>query len=114
KNVREHGVMNFSISAPPNELLPISRVSKALRDSLKDTTGDIFQYPLIEGHPRLVKQIVRRTFDWKTGLSTDKILITNGCIEAINLCLDAVAKAGDIILIESPAPYGLLQSLESK
>jgi DNA-binding transcriptional MocR family regulator len=114
KNVREFGIINFSILAPVNELLPISRISKAIRDSLKDTTSDVFQYPLLEGHPRLVKQIARRTFDWKTSLSTDDILVTNGCIEAINLCLDAVAKPGDVILIESPAPYGLLQSLEIK
>jgi DNA-binding transcriptional MocR family regulator len=114
KNVREFGVVNLSILAPANEFLPISRISKAVRDALKDTTGDVFQYPLIEGHPRLVKQIVRQIFDWETSLSTDHILVTNGCTEAMNLCLDAIAKPGDVILVESPTPYGILQSLESK
>jgi DNA-binding transcriptional MocR family regulator len=112
KNMREYGAVNFAIVAPVNELLPISRMSKALRDTLKDPTSDSFQYPLIEGHSRLVKQIVRQTLDWGTGLATDDILVTNGCIEAINLCLDAVAKPGDIILVESPTPYGILQILE--
>jgi DNA-binding transcriptional MocR family regulator len=114
KNVREFGVINFSIVAPVNELLPISRMSKAVRDTLKDVTSDSFQYPLIEGNPRLVKQIVRQTFDWDRSLATDAILVTNGCIEAINLCLDAIAKPGDIILVESPTPYGILQCLESR
>lgn len=114
RNVREFGLINFSIVAPVNELLPISRISKSVRDALKDTTGHSFQYPLIEGHPRLVKQIARQTFEWKMPLSTEEVLVTNGCIEAINLCLDVVAKPGDIILVESPAPYGILQSLESK
>jgi DNA-binding transcriptional MocR family regulator len=114
KNVREFGVVNFSIVAPVNEMLPISRISKAVRDTLKDVTSDSFQYPLIEGHPRLVKQIVRQTLDWGTSLATDDVLVTNGCIEAINLCLDAVAKPGDIILVESPAPYGILQILERR
>src|ERR1700744_3833292 len=114
KNMREFGAVNFLIAAPVNELLPISRMSKAVRDTLKDVTSDSFQYPLIEGHPRLVKQIVRQTFDWETGLATDDILVTNGCIEAINLCLDAVAQPGDIILVESPTPYGILQILERR
>src|ERR1700761_676765 len=114
KNIREFGAVNFSIVAPVNELLPISRMSKAVRDTLKDVTSDSFQYPLIEGHPRLVKQIVRQTFDWGTSLATDDVLVTNGCIEAINLCLDAITKPGDIILVESPTPYGILQSLESR
>jgi DNA-binding transcriptional MocR family regulator len=114
KNVREFGAVNFSIVAPVNEMLPISRISKAVRETLKDVTGDSFQYPLIEGHPRLVKQIVRQTIDWETSLATDDVLVTNGCIEAINFCLDAVAKPGDIILVESPTPYGILQIMERR
>jgi DNA-binding transcriptional MocR family regulator len=114
KSMKEFGMANFSILAPVNELLPISRMSKAIRDTLKDMTSDSFQYTMIEGHPRLVKQIARQTFDWETSLSTDDILVTNGCIEAVNLCLDALAKPGDIILIESPAPYAILQSLETR
>ena len=114
KNMREFGVINFSIVAPVNEMLPISRMSKALRNTLKDSANDNFQYPLLEGHPRLVKQIVRQTLDWGTGLATDDVLVTNGCIEAINLCLDALTKPGDIILVESPTPYGILQILEHR
>ena len=34
-------------------------------------------------------------------------------MEALNLCLRAVAKSGDIIAIESPAFYGTLQIIES-
>lgn len=114
KNIKEHGAVNFSILAAVNEILPITRMSKAVRDVLKDASGDGFQYPPIEGNSRLVKQLVLQTFDWKKSLSADDILVTNGCIEAINLCLDAIAKPGDIILVESPAPYGMLQSLETR
>jgi DNA-binding transcriptional MocR family regulator len=114
RNISTFGLVNFSIVAPVNEQLPISAMSKCIREALKDINGQSFQYPLIEGHPRLVEQIVRRTFDWDATLAMDDILVTNGCIEAINLCLDAVAKPGDIIIVESPAPYGILQSLESR
>jgi DNA-binding transcriptional MocR family regulator len=114
RNISAFGLINFSIVAPVNEQLPISGMSKCIREALKDINGQSFQYPLIEGHPKLVEQIARRSFDWDVALSIDDILVTNGCIEAINLCLDAVAKPGDIIIVESPAPYGILQSLESR
>jgi DNA-binding transcriptional MocR family regulator len=42
-----------------------------------------------------------------------KILITNGCQEALSIALQSVAKSGDIIAIESPTFYGLLQAIES-
>jgi DNA-binding transcriptional MocR family regulator len=41
------------------------------------------------------------------------ITVTHGCIEALNLALRAVAHAGDVIAVESPTFYGLLQVLES-
>ncbi|MDA7415585.1 PLP-dependent aminotransferase family protein [Xenophilus arseniciresistens] len=46
-------------------------------------------------------------------LSPDEVLPTNGCIEALNLALRAVARPGDTVAVESPTFYGLLQVLES-
>lgn len=40
-------------------------------------------------------------------------MTTCGCMEALNLCLRAVAKPGDTIAIESPAYFGVLQCIES-
>jgi DNA-binding transcriptional MocR family regulator len=39
--------------------------------------------------------------------------VTHGCMEALNLCVRAVAKPGDTIALESPTYFGLLQILES-
>ena len=46
-------------------------------------------------------------------LSASDIQVTNGCTEALNLALRAVANPGDTIAVESPTYYGLLQILES-
>ncbi|HNE14876.1 MAG TPA: PLP-dependent aminotransferase family protein [Rhodocyclaceae bacterium] len=43
----------------------------------------------------------------------DEILVTHGCTEALNLALRAVAAPGDVIAVESPAYFGLLQVIES-
>lgn len=114
KNSREYGIINFSILAPVNEFLPITRLNKAVQESLKEASGHNFQYPLVEGHPRLLKQLSAATIQWQNILMQDQILITNGCMEAINLCLDAVASPGDTIAVESPTYHGILQSLESR
>ncbi|MEE9186533.1 MAG: PLP-dependent aminotransferase family protein, partial [Bacteroidota bacterium] len=60
----------------------------------------------------LRRQIARRSLDWGCSLSSDEILTTCGCIEALNLCLRAVAKPGDTIAVESPTYYGILQIIE--
>ncbi len=114
RNAREKGIVNFSMLAPANELLPVTRLNRSVNASLAGMGVDNYQYPMVTGHPRLLKQIARQTFEWPNVLPVDKILVTNGCMEAINLCLDAVAKPGDIIAVESPTYHGILESLEIK
>ncbi len=41
-------------------------------------------------------------------------MVTNGCIEAIKLCLEAITKPGDIVAVEAPTYHGILQSLERR
>jgi len=46
-------------------------------------------------------------------LAPDEIIVTHGCIEAVNLALRAVTQPGDTVAVESPTFFGLLQILES-
>lgn len=114
KNAKENGIVNFSILAPVNEFIPITSLNKAVKASLSEAGNDNFQYPLVDGHPNLLKQISVLSLEWKKPLSPNKILITNGGMEAINLCLDSITSKGDIIAVESPTYHGILQSLERR
>ena len=57
--------------------------------------------------------LAKRALGQGLTLSPDEIQVTQGCIEALNLALRAVAQPGDTIAVESPTFYGLLQVLES-
>lgn len=65
------------------------------------------------GNRELKSALAKRALDIGISAAADDITITNGCIEALNLALRAVAQAGDVIAVESPTFYGLLQALES-
>jgi DNA-binding transcriptional MocR family regulator len=54
----------------------------------------------------------KRAADWGVALRPDDIVTTVGAMEALHLCLRAVARAGDTIAVESPAYYGILQLVE--
>jgi DNA-binding transcriptional MocR family regulator len=114
KNTRKYSVVNFSILSPVNELLPISKINKAMQSSIKDVAIDNYQYPFLEGHPRLLSQVALHSFEWNKRVLPEDILITNGCMEAISLCLDAVTRRGDIVAVESPTYHSVLQCLEGK
>ncbi len=65
------------------------------------------------GAPALRTALARRALEAGMSLTADDIVITQGCIEALNIALRAVAQPGDTIAVESPTYYGLLQILES-
>jgi DNA-binding transcriptional MocR family regulator len=70
-------------------------------------------YVLPPGNEELRRHIARKSLDLGGNLAAAHIIVTHGCMEALNLCVRAVAKPGDSIALESPTYFGLLQILES-
>ena len=64
------------------------------------------------GTPELVRQIARRYLENGMAVDPNEIIVTVGATEAINLCLQAVAKPGDVIAVESPTFYAMLHAIE--
>jgi len=70
-------------------------------------------YDSPEGLPELRQQIARRAVDAGVFVSPDAIVTTSGCQNAMSLCLRVITQPGDIVAVESPCYYGLLQMIES-
>ncbi len=66
-----------------------------------------------QGDPGFRAVLARRALAGGMNLTADDILVTHGCTEAINLALRAVSRPGDVIAVESPTYFGLLQVIES-
>jgi DNA-binding transcriptional MocR family regulator len=67
---------------------------------------------LSPGDANLRRQIALRYMMDGLHVPSDEIVVTNGALEALNLCLMAVTRPGDTVLIESPTFYAALQSIE--
>jgi DNA-binding transcriptional MocR family regulator len=64
------------------------------------------------GNPELIRQIARRYAENGADVDPEEIVITVGATEAINLSLQAVAKPGDTVAVESPTYYAMLHAIE--
>jgi len=67
---------------------------------------------LSTGDANLRRQIALRYMIDGLHVAADEIIVTNGALDALNLCLMAVTRPGDTVLIESPTFYAALQSIE--
>jgi DNA-binding transcriptional MocR family regulator len=80
---------------------------------LRKSKDHCIGYENTQGNIDLRKQIVKLAFNWGGKFKTDDIIVTSGCLEAINLCLRAVTQNGDTVAVESPNYFGIYQSLEN-
>jgi DNA-binding transcriptional MocR family regulator len=106
-------VVRLGAIVPSSELFPARELNRVMASVGRRQPNASHGYLETSGDPGLRKQIAQRAIEAGCTLSPDDIIITVGCAEALNLCLRAVAKPGDIIAIESPTFFGILQIIEA-
>ncbi len=102
----------FGAAAPNSDLLPISRLNRALFSVVKEDPVKSVKYDQTAGLEELRIQIARRALESGCVISPEEIITTAGCQQAVSLCLQAVCRPGDTVAVESPTFYGFLQLIE--
>lgn len=97
---------------PDPSLFPFEKLNRYAYAAGRDKTRWCVTDALPPGTPALVRQIARRYLENGMPVDPNEIVVTIGATEAINLCLQAVAKPGDVIAVESPTFYAMLHAIE--
>jgi len=97
---------------PNSELSPVDKLNRMLASESRRFPLQSISYPPAQGHKRLRTQIARRSLDSGCSLSPDDIVITSGCVEAMNLALQATCRTGDTVAIGSPVYPTFLKSIQ--
>lgn len=106
-------VVQLGAAVPAPEFLPTRAIERALIRSARQHRVRSANYEFSPGSPELRRQLARRMAEAGCAVNPDNLVITNGTQEALSIALRAVTRPGDVVAIESPAFYGLLQVLES-
>lgn len=113
KASNEPGMIQLGAAVPAPAFLPTRQVEKAMAKANRQQRQRNAGYEFPPGVPELRRQISRRMTEIGCKVHADEIVITNGCQEALTLALRATTSPGDIVAIESPTFYGLLQVIDS-
>lgn len=111
-SVRNRDVAPLGSAFPSPLLFPLPRLAQAMAAHLKRQDPLATMEDLSPGNPGLRRQIALRYLIAGINVPASDIVITNGALEALNLCLQAVTQPGDTVIVEAPTFYGALQALE--
>lgn len=106
-------VVPLGVANPAAELLPTRALTRLVRDVARRFPRESVNYAFPPGDPGLRREIAARCSGIGGAVSPEDVVVTTGATEALMTSLSAVARPGDVVAIESPAYFMLLQIIES-
>ncbi len=103
----------FGAGCVSPELFPNRKLNQILKEIVRERPLHSAGYDLPPGAETLRHQIARRAVASGCRTSPRDVVITSGAQEAVNLSLRAAARPGDVIAVESPTYFGILESVAS-
>ncbi|KVV47888.1 GntR family transcriptional regulator [Burkholderia ubonensis] len=106
------GIVPLGSAFPAPQLFPLPRLAKSIAQATRVVSPWSTVVDLPPGNEQLRRQIALRYLAMGVSQPVDEIVVTNGALEALNLCLMAVTRPGDVVAVEAPGFYAALQAIE--
>ena len=113
KAVHSPGMIPLGIANPASAHPSDKTLGRIMRRVIAQAGNKANSYGSFQGYVPLRRQLAYRHLDFGLQIDPDSVLITNGAQEALAIALQCVAKPGDVIAVESPTYFGLLELIES-
>ncbi|TDP61883.1 GntR family transcriptional regulator [Roseateles toxinivorans] len=110
--VKSREIAPLGSAFPSPELFPLEALRRAMNAGMRKLKPWSTVDDLPPGHEPLRRQIARRYLHLGMSVTPEQIVLSNGALDGLNLCLQAVTKPGDAVVVESPCFYAALQALE--
>lgn len=112
-NALDSSFASFGIGTPATEFYPNAILAKHTVKLMRADKECFSHYSLPQGLTPLREFMAKWMKPWIGSYPVDQIYITNGCLEAINLALAVECEKGDIVAVESPCYFGIIQALKN-
>jgi len=106
---RREGLIPLGAAVPHVDYLPVRALHQQLAKVTRFQSPRAFSYMFSPGYEPLRRQVAIRMRDAGVVVDSNEIVITHGCVDALQMSLRVLTKPGDLIAAESPTYYGLLQ-----
>lgn len=102
----------LAATIPDLSILGVKKISSIISRNARNDLYYLNHYSQTNGELALREEISRYMLKKGVAASSEEIIVTNGCTEALFLAISNVSSPGDTIIIESPAYLGIVSMLE--
>jgi len=103
-------IVSFAGGLPAPETFPVEELARSLAEVFRDDPGGALQYSTTEGYRPLREWIAARMRCRGIDATADRVLITSGSQQGIDLVSRIFLDAGDAVVVENPCYLAALQT----
>jgi len=102
-------ISEFNVAAPGDLLIPQKLLLRTMQQVIREQAAGLLRYYPSNGLLELKDNIAKRAATYETVINPDELMITDGALQALYIALAAVCDAGDVIAVESPCVFSVLE-----
>jgi DNA-binding transcriptional MocR family regulator len=107
----EPGLINLAAGVPGLDSLPTGQLQEAFARAFTDEGAKMFAYHHPEGDHVLREQLAARLQARGANVQGPQLVTVTGCTQGLQVLISVLVKPGDIVAVEAPAYYGMLEVL---
>jgi len=97
-----HDVVRFAMGSPAAEAIPTEALAKIGAEEIGAGRPDAFDYAATEGDPALREALLEMLQDTSDATTADRLTITAGGMQGLDLAFKLFVDPGDLVVVESP------------
>nr|WP_294875380.1 PLP-dependent aminotransferase family protein [uncultured Pedobacter sp.] len=99
----------FNVAAPGSLIIPQKLLLRTMQQVIREQGVGLLKYYPSNGSLSLREHISIRAATYQTAINPAELIITDGALQALYIALASVCTTGDIIAIESPCVFSVLE-----
>ncbi|WP_347220072.1 PLP-dependent aminotransferase family protein [Chryseobacterium sp.] len=100
---------SFNTTVPGDLLIPQKLILRTMQEVIREKGASLLRYYPSNGLEALRKQIAKQMGIHGCRFNPDELIITDGALQALTIALSSVTKAGDIVAVDSPCVFSILE-----
>lgn len=93
-----HDIVRFAMGAPSDDLMPVELLDRYAAHAVPGK----YSYGSTEGEPDLVDEILKLQAEHNYSSAADRITITTGAMQGLDLACKLFVDPGDLVIVEGP------------
>lgn len=104
---------SFNAASPTDILIPQKLILRKMQEVIREKGASLLRYYPPNGSFVLREKITDRAAQYGCMMNPEELIITDGALQALYIALASVTKAGDLIAVESPCIFSVLEVISN-